>query len=832
MNRNAVQSLGSHNSNICPQDNNIFIGTLFIGAGPATLGVFTHVYQMNKSNTSAHGFLKVIQYAKPKKSKEEKQKQQLQQINANNNNIIKKKEYSTNINQPVSLQGQSQRNPVIKLQVIQGPSKEIIQMSENNTYVPQVMTGLLNLGQSDLAMYLKQTGKNIAPLQLIGAFLSFAGNQMLYDIYQRFNKKIFYPHHKAKSIIVNQDGTFVTTVEQFTYEIQKEGERSLKLSPKVRIIKFHSKNVVIGTGGKQKIQKAMLKKLEVHPSTYVFQSDDLLREAKFKQLLQIIQKYNQDLTITIVGGSHSAFSIAWLLLNGPCRLRKFHSTMAMNISTCGKCVSCPLGLTHSSTQSCLCQQYCKCMSSPKLPNPTMNDLDDVQFPCISYDKTKVQILYRDKIKVYYSSVIMAQTDNYNDYDSKLDVSKGGIVYPFTGIRGDAKELYRKISKGIENRITLIRADNYLEQKVYTKNSDVVIFACGYQSNYIRVHDHQGQRIELKRLGQGKVSSVEVDNQCRVISDETNKPIEKLFGIGIGFSLKTTDNLVQAEQRSNAKADSVGLYVKQIGHKLLGQLLNRPRTSLAFNSQSVVRTSQPPKVSQVMVNYQQQNLLHITKTPLMITPKMNDQLLNILPDKKHLNEYNTLTKKSSNMNEIRQALQKSSFRKKRQSSTAASTNSISNSNQYSQSIQAKQIMAPHSLAPSQMKGADQKKVLTDQYQLTYWQHKSPEVKQPSKLLINSNSVKPQNNLSSTMTTPLQNIFTKTNPNLPEGSGNGNHYIKHTNQYPSNIDKLARERGQQSMNRYQNQIIQNGMGVNGLNSTHGLQQGKNGQKIKLK
>jgi hypothetical protein len=45
-----------------------------------------------------------------------------------------------------------------------------------------------------------------------------------------------------------------------------------------------------------------------------------------------------------------------------------------------------------------------------------------------------------------------------EYDSKLDVSKGGIVFPFTGIRGDAKELYRKIKKGLENRIELIRAD--------------------------------------------------------------------------------------------------------------------------------------------------------------------------------------------------------------------------------------------------------------------------------------------------------------------------------------------------------------------------------------
>jgi len=29
----------------------------------------------------------------------------------------------------------------------------------------------------------------------------------------------------------------------------------------------------------------MIKKLEIHPSTYVFSSDEILREAKFKQLL-------------------------------------------------------------------------------------------------------------------------------------------------------------------------------------------------------------------------------------------------------------------------------------------------------------------------------------------------------------------------------------------------------------------------------------------------------------------------------------------------------------------------------------------------------------------
>lgn len=46
-----------------------------------------------------------------------------------------------------------------------------------------------------------------------------------------------------------------------------------------------------------------------------------------------------------------------------------------------------------------------------------------------------------------------------------------------------------------------------------------------------------------------------------MSTVTNKPIDHLYGIGIGFSLRTTDNLVQAEMRSTGKADSVGLYVK-------------------------------------------------------------------------------------------------------------------------------------------------------------------------------------------------------------------------------------------------------------------------------
>jgi hypothetical protein len=47
-----------------------------------------------------------------------------------------------------------------------------------------------------------------------------------------------------------------------------------------------------------------------------------------------------------------------------------------------------------------------------------------------------------------------------------------------------------------------------------------------------------------------------------------RTITGLYGIGQGYSLPTSDPSVQAEQRYGAKADSVGLYIKQIGNKIL------------------------------------------------------------------------------------------------------------------------------------------------------------------------------------------------------------------------------------------------------------------------
>lgn len=67
----------------------------------------------------------------------------------------------------------------------------------------------------------------------------------------------------------------------------------------------------------------------------------------------------------------------------------------------------------------------------------------------------MQIIYRDKIKVYYSSQAAAHADEYFE-NGEISNSGGkkqtGLVYPFTGLRGDAKELWRKARKGHEPKL--------------------------------------------------------------------------------------------------------------------------------------------------------------------------------------------------------------------------------------------------------------------------------------------------------------------------------------------------------------------------------------------
>ena len=59
------------------------------------------------------------------------------------------------------------------------------------------------------------------------------------------------------------------------------------------------------------------------------------------------------------------------------------------------------------------------------------------------------------IRVFYNKVSDAEMDGYNEFEGQNFSKKDGYLYSFTGLRGDAKDLYHRIMKGEEKRVKLI-----------------------------------------------------------------------------------------------------------------------------------------------------------------------------------------------------------------------------------------------------------------------------------------------------------------------------------------------------------------------------------------
>ena len=74
-------------------------------------------------------------------------------------------------------------------------------------------------------------------------------------------------------------------------------------------------------------------------------------------------------------------------------------------------------------------------------------------------------------------------------------NKNGYLYSFTGLRGDAKALYKAVKDGKEKRVQLIQCPTHREQAKYVNEADLVIWATGYQTQPIQIKE--GERPVLQ-----------------------------------------------------------------------------------------------------------------------------------------------------------------------------------------------------------------------------------------------------------------------------------------------------------------------------------------------
>ena len=430
---------------------------VFIGGGPATLSFLSYIFKNKQehvfstssiliidksetfgsgclgkyginSNTSGEGFLRIISY--PDEKVDSKSNLSPNKRSSLEKQILNTSNKSPNARPKDNFKGRYQPLPIFS---------DFYNMLPTQT--------LLSFGSKP------------APLAAVGYFFDCLGTFIVEHINKTYKKNIFLSRTEVVSVKILQNDDFVINAKQ----------NSLTFTIK-------SKFVVLANGGRSYVNPKSFKEITkiIKPSDF-YTSDYILQENGYSKLITNLRS-KRERKVVIIGGAHSGFSSAWILLNGPSNF-KFQGKEFVSPSSgsyvCLNCVNCNFNclnempsnsydkpLTNSSGKNCNKECFGK-VHDRHWKNEAFETAKDFKN---DKDKLEVLIMYRKQIRVYYHSEEEAHQDGYSDFEKTKAVNKSGNVFPFIGIRGDAKELYRSIVRGREKRVRLLKTDTWDSQK--------------------------------------------------------------------------------------------------------------------------------------------------------------------------------------------------------------------------------------------------------------------------------------------------------------------------------------------------------------------------------
>ncbi len=184
----------------------------------------------------------------------------------------------------------------------------------------------------------------------------------------------------------------------------------------------------------------------------------------------------------------------------------------------------------------------------------------------------IHLLHRSPLKVFYDTLAEAQADGYAAFGTD-DVGTKGQVYPIAGLRGDAKQLYRRIA-GIggapaEPRVRVSTlpstAADWQALPIDWPNLALVVFATGYVQPTLPIRNAQGRAVPLH----GHYTERYVDQSSRVL-DAFGAPIPGLFATGFTTGFSPVE-MLGGEPSYAGKENSVWLCQHLLGEALFNAL---------------------------------------------------------------------------------------------------------------------------------------------------------------------------------------------------------------------------------------------------------------------
>ena len=232
-----------------------------------------------------------------------------------------------------------------------------------------------------------------------------------------------------------------------------------------------ARSIVLALGGCQDLEAALCASvggaaLREHAERILL-SDALLSRAGTALLRARLPAHGA--RVVVVGGSHSAFSVAWLLTRG----------------------------------------------EPGLSGAA------------------VTLLHRNRLRVFYPSPQAALADGYAEFDGEDVCPRTGRVHRLGGLRGDGRELWRRVTgrahRG-EERVTIRRIGEpgagEADVRRILAQAHLIVPAFGYRARTLPLHDPAGERLPLRADAGGTL----VGADARVVL-ASGPPLQRILGLG-------------------------------------------------------------------------------------------------------------------------------------------------------------------------------------------------------------------------------------------------------------------------------------------------------------
>jgi hypothetical protein len=294
------------------------------------------------------------------------------------------------------------------------------------------------------------------PLELVDRFERRVHAAIVGEVGRHPNSRVF-SDATARAVYLQPDGSVVVVISS------ADGERET----------IHASSAVMALGGQPNTSWDGIDLTTAVDSARwrhkIISSHRLLQQGAAEQVGRLLVSKHRPVKAVIVGGSHSAFSSAWMLLD--------------------------------------------------------------RMPDVRFEHGGVQILHRSEPRVTYYTRADAEADSYQF--AETDVCQAtGRVHRLGGLQGDGRQTWRRIhgKGGMEpdKRAVLQSLQDVSQADLIAlfDDADLVVSAFGYRLATVPVFDKDGFPLPLARTGPA------VGSDARLL-DADGRAVPGLFGLGLG-----------------------------------------------------------------------------------------------------------------------------------------------------------------------------------------------------------------------------------------------------------------------------------------------------------